>query len=55
MFDPYYDKVPSRAKRKVKIDDIIISTVRPNQEHDGMIKIKIDNFLVSTGFYNINC
>ena len=50
LFDPNYDKVPSRAKRKVKIDDIIISTVRPNQEHYGMIKNKIDNFLVSTGF-----
>ena len=50
LFDPNYDKVPSRAKRKVKIDDIIISTVRPNQEHYGMIKNNIDNFLVSTGF-----
>ena len=50
LFDPNYDKVPSRAKRKVKIDDIIISTVRPNQEHYGIIKNKIDNFLVSTGF-----
>ena len=50
LFDPNYDKVPSRAKRKVEIDDIIISTVRPNQEHYGMIKNKIDNFLVSTGF-----
>ena len=50
LLDPNYDKVPSRAKRKVKIDDIIISTVRPNQEHYGMIKNNIDNFLVSTGF-----
>ena len=48
--DPSIEKIPSRAKRKVNIDDIIISTVRPNQEHYGMIKYKMDNFLVSTGF-----
>ena len=44
--DPSIEKIPSRAKRKVNIDDIIISTVRPNQEHYGMIKYEIDNFLV---------
>ncbi len=44
------DKVPSRAKRKVQIDDIVYSTVRPNQKHFGIIKEKVDNFLVSTGF-----
>lgn len=48
--DPEMDKVPSRAKRKVNINDIIISTVRPNQEHYGIIKKEYDNFLVSTGF-----
>ena len=48
--DPSIEKIPSRAKRKVNIDDIIISTVRPNQEHYGMIKYEMDNFLVSTGF-----
>ena len=50
FLDPEIDKVPSRAKRKVNIDDIIISTVRPNQEHYGIIKKEFDNFLVSTGF-----
>ena len=35
--DPSIEKIPSRAKRKVNIDDIIISTVRPNQEHYCMI------------------
>ena len=48
--DPSIEKIPSRAKRKVNVDDIIISTVRPNQEHYGMIKYDVDNFLVSTGF-----
>ncbi|MDR3223036.1 MAG: restriction endonuclease subunit S [Methanobrevibacter sp.] len=49
-FNPLIDKIPSRAKRKVKINDIIFSTVRPNQRHHGIIKEKISNLLVSTGF-----
>jgi len=48
-----FDKIPSRAKRKVENGDIIYSTVRPNQLHYGIIKNKIDNLLVSTGFTTI--
>lgn len=44
------EKLPSRAKRKVKYNSIIYSTVRPNQKHYGIIKEQPDNFLVSTGF-----
>lgn len=44
------EKLPSRAKRKVKKDSIIYSTVRPNQRHYGIIKQQPENFLVSTGF-----
>jgi len=44
------DKVPSRAKRKVKENDILISTVRPNQKHYGIIKKTVNNMIVSTGF-----
>lgn len=44
------DKLPSRARRKVRKDSIIYSTVRPNQLHFGIIKEQPDNFLVSTGF-----
>ena len=47
------EKLPSRAKRKVEIDDIIYSTVRPNQLHYGIIKQMPNNFLVSTGFTTI--
>ena len=43
-------KLPSRAKRKVRTDSIVYSTVRPNQHHFGIIKSQPDNFLVSTGF-----
>lgn len=44
------DRLPSRAKRKVKYNSIIYSTVRPNQRHFGIIKEQPENFLVSTGF-----
>ena len=44
------EKLPSRAKRKVKKNSIIYSTVRPNQLHYGIIKNQPQNFLVSTGF-----
>ena len=37
-------------EEKVKTNDIIYSTVRPNQLHYGIIKEQPDNFLVSTGF-----
>lgn len=48
------DKLPSRARRKVKYNSIIYSTVRPNQLHFGIIKEQPDNFLVSTGFVVID-
>lgn len=44
------EKLPSRAKRKVKQNSIVYSTVRPNQRHYGIIKEQPENFLVSTGF-----
>lgn len=47
-------KLPSRAKRKVKKDSIIYSTVRPTQRHFGIIKSQPENFLVSTGFVVID-
>ena len=49
-FNMLTDKVPSRAKRIVKKNDIIYSAVRPNQEHYGIIKNPVENMVVSTGF-----
>jgi len=46
---------PSRAKRLVRHNDILISTVRPNQKHYGIIKDPIENLVVSTGFCVITC
>ena len=44
------DEIPSRAKRKVKINDIVYSTVRPNLKHYGIIKGDVGNVVVSTAF-----
>ena len=49
------EKAPSRAKRLVVADDIIYSSVRPNQLHYGFIKDPQDNLVVSTGFVIISC
>lgn len=44
------DKVPSRARRRIKENDILVSTVRPNQKHYGFITEKEQEYIVSTGF-----
>ena len=44
------DDAPSRAKRLVKENDIIISTVRPNLKHYYLVKNPPENLIVSTGF-----
>ena len=44
------DEIPSRAKRKVKNNDIVYSTVRPNLKHYGIIKGDVSAVVVSTAF-----
>src|SRR5690625_789918 len=48
----YSDKseLSSRAKRIVRDKDILFSTIRPNQNHYGILEDPQDNLLVSTGF-----
>jgi type I restriction enzyme, S subunit len=46
---------PSRARRIVKHNDILISTVRPNQKHYGIIKRPDKDMIFSTGFCVITC
>lgn len=54
LIDLNTEKLPSRARRKVKYNSIVYSTVRPNQRHFGIIKELPENFLVSTGFVVID-
>ncbi|MBI5747737.1 MAG: restriction endonuclease subunit S [Nitrospinae bacterium] len=53
LFD--IDHAPSRAKRLVKDNDIIYSTVHPIQRHYGIIKNPKLNLVVSTGFAVLSC
>ena len=46
---------PSRARRIVKHNDVLISTVRPNQKHYGIMKHPDEDIIVSTGFCVITC
>lgn len=46
---------PSRARRIIKHNDVLISTVRPNQKHFGIIKHPDEDIIVSTGFCVITC
>ena len=43
-------EAPTRARRLVKDNDIVYSTVRPIQRHYGFVKNVPANFVVSTGF-----
>lgn len=50
-FDLTCEKIPSRAKRCVRENSILFSTVRPNQNHYGILEEQMpENFVVSTGF-----
>jgi len=44
------DKIPSRAKRKVRDNDLVYSTIRPINKHFGFISNPPEDLVVSTGF-----
>ena len=48
--NPSDEKLPSRARRKIAPNDVVFSTVRPNQRHFGLISKPLPNMLASTGF-----
>ena len=47
---PSEEKLPSRARRILRKNDVVFSTVRPNQLHYGIISNPMPNMLGSTGF-----
>jgi len=48
------NEYPSRAKRIIKNNSILYSTVRPNLEHYGFINETKNNFIASTGYAVLN-
>lgn len=45
-----FQSSPSRARRIIKKNDVIIATVRPNLKGFACINFDVDNIIVSTGF-----
>lgn len=55
-FEDYIlEDAPSRARRVVRHNSIIFSTVRPNLRHLGILKNPVENTIVSTGFAVFDC
>ncbi|MBW6480787.1 MAG: hypothetical protein K0B37_15265, partial [Bacteroidales bacterium] len=50
-----FKDAPSRARRKIRKDDILLSTVRPNLKSHLLIKRDISNWICSTGFSVVRC
>ena len=46
--------LPSRARRKVNTNDVVISSIEGSLQSCGLITLEYDNALCSTGFYIIN-
>ena len=51
---PSHDIIPSRARRAVKENTIVYSSVRPNLKHFGIIEKPLKNMVVSTGFITLD-
>lgn len=49
------DNAPSRARKRVNKNDIIVSTVRPNRNAVSIINVEDDELVVSTGFAVLEC
>lgn len=49
------NEAPSRARKKVSKNDIIVSTVRPNRNAVSIINIEDEELVASTGFAVIEC
>ena len=46
---------PSRARQKIKSEDILVSTVRPNLNAVAMVPKSLNNQICSTGFCILRC
>jgi type I restriction enzyme, S subunit len=50
-----FSTAPSRARRKVKKGDVLISTVRPKLQSHYLIEIDWNDLICSTGFSAVRC
>lgn len=49
------DKAPSRARKRVKAGDVLVSTVRPERGSIGVVPAHLDGAICSTGFAVLRC
>lgn len=45
-----FNEAPSRARRRIREEDVLLSTVRPNLKGFGIIDFNSDEYICSTGF-----
>ena len=50
-----FANAPSRARRKLQADDVLVSTVRPNLKSHLLFRIESGNWVCSTGFCVVRC
>jgi type I restriction enzyme S subunit len=50
-----FAKSPSRARRKIRLDDVLIATVRPNLQSHLHFRLPGSNWVCSTGFCVVRC
>ena len=50
-----FANAPSRARRKLRHDDVLVSTVRPNLQSHHLFRGEAENWVCSTGFCVVRC
>lgn len=50
-----FQSAPSRARRKLRKNDVLVSTVRPNLQSHFLFPFEDDNWVCSTGFCVVRC
>ena len=50
-----FANAPSRARRKLRLDDVLVSTVRPNLQSHLLFRAEGGNWVCSTGFCVVRC
>ena len=55
LFDLTFVNAPSRARRIVKKNDVLVSTVRPNLMSHYFVKEVVSDLICSTGFSVVRC
>jgi type I restriction enzyme S subunit len=53
--DQRFATAPSRARRKLRLDDVLVSTVRPNLQSHLLFRTEGSHWVCSTGFCVVRC